>query len=159
MCEYSARYTKIRPAKTGDKLISAHLGFVAYEDRETAICLRPGTELAFDKPLEVAHILGRWFSRWINKNSPRTLALFRQQARYGRQQDLLEFPDGRLDYLIGVYPGQVATVLQVPAPLTLMNRTRKNRRRHGADIAGFDPVRGPSCISHIASGHITTGQT
>jgi len=53
MCDYSLRVVASRPAKVGDKLIStsfpqtATRGFVSIDDRDVAVCLLPGTELAF----------------------------------------------------------------------------------------------------------------
>ena len=52
MCDYSLQHVKSRPAKVGDKLKTHHfntgtIGFAAPEDVNTAVCVLPGTELAF----------------------------------------------------------------------------------------------------------------
>src|SRR5262245_33694955 len=53
MCDYSLEFVASRPAKVGDKLISTGFpktvsrGFASVEDRNVAVCLLPGTELAF----------------------------------------------------------------------------------------------------------------
>ena len=52
MCDYSLHNVKSRPAKVGDKLTTRHFntgtrGFAAPEDASTAVCVLPGTELAF----------------------------------------------------------------------------------------------------------------
>ena len=52
MCDYSLQNVKSRPAKVGDKLRTQHfntgtVGFAAPEDANTAVCVLPGTELAF----------------------------------------------------------------------------------------------------------------
>src|SRR5262249_53173393 len=53
MCDYSLRLVASRPAKVGDKLISTRFpqtstrGFASVDDRNVAVCLLPGTELAF----------------------------------------------------------------------------------------------------------------
>ena len=52
MCDYSLHNVKSRPAKVGDKLTTHHfntgtIGFAAPEDANTAVCVLPGTELAF----------------------------------------------------------------------------------------------------------------
>src|SRR5262245_16056223 len=52
MCDYSLHNVKSRPAKVGDKLTTHHFntgtrGFAAPEDANTAVCVLPGTELAF----------------------------------------------------------------------------------------------------------------
>ena len=52
MCDYSLHNVKTRPAKVGDKLTVRNFGtgthgFAASEDASVAVCVRPGTELAF----------------------------------------------------------------------------------------------------------------
>src|SRR6266852_9426017 len=52
MCDYSLHNLKSRPAKVGDKLTTRNFntgtrGFAAPEDARTAVCVLPGTELAF----------------------------------------------------------------------------------------------------------------
>ena len=52
MCDYSLQNVKSRPAKVGDKLTTHNFytgtrGFAAPEDANTAVCVLPGTELAF----------------------------------------------------------------------------------------------------------------
>ena len=54
MCDYSLHNVKSRPAKVGDKLTTRNFntgtrGFAAPEDASTAVCVLPGTELAFAK--------------------------------------------------------------------------------------------------------------
>ena len=53
MCDYSLHDVRSRPAKVGDKLIthrsySFTTGFTAVGDPDVAVCLMPGTELAFE---------------------------------------------------------------------------------------------------------------
>ena len=52
MCDYSLHNVESRPAKVGDKLTTHHFktgttGFAAPEDANMAVCVLPGTELAF----------------------------------------------------------------------------------------------------------------
>ena len=52
MCDYSLHNVKSRPAKVGDRLTTHHfntgaIGFAVPEDTSTAVCVLPGTELAF----------------------------------------------------------------------------------------------------------------
>ena len=52
MCEYSLHSVKSRPAKVGDKLTTRDFGtgtrgFAASEGPSVAVCVLPGTELAF----------------------------------------------------------------------------------------------------------------
>jgi hypothetical protein len=55
MCDYSLHAVRSRPAKVGEKLISTSFwrsstsGFAAQDNREVAVCLLPGTELAFEE--------------------------------------------------------------------------------------------------------------
>src|SRR4249919_2445548 len=51
---YSLHHVKSRPAKVGDKLRTVNFntgtrGFAAPEDSTTAVCILPGTELAFSE--------------------------------------------------------------------------------------------------------------
>ena len=52
MCDYSLQTVRSRPARVSDKLTTHHfntgtIGFAAPEDANTAVCVLPGTELAF----------------------------------------------------------------------------------------------------------------
>lgn len=58
MCDYSLHAVASRPAKIGDQLITTTFpntvtrGFCALEERHVAVCLLPGTEIAFEKEAE-----------------------------------------------------------------------------------------------------------
>ncbi len=117
MCDFSLHNVKSRPAKVGDKLttqnfITGTCGFAAPEDSTTAVCILPGTELAFSA--EVICASSRLFS-WRTISS-RT-AVFRQIDKDVPQvhHDALEFPDGTIVLLTDLHEGQQATVLQLPA--------------------------------------------
>jgi hypothetical protein len=52
MCDYSLQNVRSRPAGVGDKLVTHNFGtgtrgFAAPESLEMAVCLLPGTEIAF----------------------------------------------------------------------------------------------------------------
>src|SRR5215471_9218180 len=52
MCDYSLQGVASRPAAVGDKLTTRNFGtgtrgFSSPEDRNTAVCVLPGTEIAF----------------------------------------------------------------------------------------------------------------
>ena len=52
MCDYSLEYVQSRPAKVGEKLRIQRFnlgtrGFASPDDFKTAVCVLPGTELAF----------------------------------------------------------------------------------------------------------------
>ena len=54
MCDYSLHQVASRPAKVADKLVTTEFsnsitrGFAAVGQPDVAVCLLPGTELAFD---------------------------------------------------------------------------------------------------------------
>ena len=65
MCDYSLELVASRPAKVGDKLVSTSFphtitrGFVSVDDPNVAVCVLPGTELAFETggPMRDGHAL------------------------------------------------------------------------------------------------------
>ena len=68
MCDYSLQGVASRPAAVGDKLVTRNFGtgtrgFSAPEDRNTAVCLLPGTEIAF--AAEVAIESPRFFGQSV----------------------------------------------------------------------------------------------
>jgi hypothetical protein len=125
VCDYSLHEVVSRPAKVGDKLITTQFkraltrGFSAVDAPNVAVCLLPGTELAFEAEVyrhyawlqslffnkerwNTGHKVGRF--RQINADNPTT------------HHDAIEFPDGQVVLLTGLRVGQRATVLQLPAP-------------------------------------------
>src|SRR5580692_4089897 len=80
MCDFSLQSTQSRPAKVGDKLTTHNFGtgtrgFSAPEDPSTAVCLLPGTELAFSKQV-VVPTTGLFSSGELTIGQ--TVAVFRQ---------------------------------------------------------------------------------
>src|SRR6267143_4306742 len=70
MCDYSLQTVRSRPAKVGEKLKTRHfntgtIGFAAPEDCNTAVCVLPGTELAFAEAVRLHGLLG-WKPRTLN---------------------------------------------------------------------------------------------
>ena len=123
MCDYSLQYVASRPAKVGDKLVSTKFsnsitgGFAAVGEPNVAVCLLPGTEVAFEKEIECDHALG-FFGNWKpRKKFGEKVARFRQvnKEQPHVHHDALEFPDGQIVLLTRLSPGQHATVLQLPA--------------------------------------------
>jgi hypothetical protein len=119
MCDYSLHSVKSRPAKVGDKLTTRDFGtgtrgFAALEDMNVAVCVLPGTELAF------AHDIQRLSARvwpWHNRTIEQKTAIFRQinKDKVAAHHDALEFPDGQIVLLTCLRECQKATVLQLPA--------------------------------------------
>ena len=119
MCDYSLHNVKSRPAKVGDKLKTHYFnlgtrGFAAPEDTNTAVCVLPGTELAFAQAVRCSP--RGLFVRKTNVVN-HTTAIFRQINKDNplTHHDALEFPDGQLVLLTDVFEDQEATVLQLPA--------------------------------------------
>jgi hypothetical protein len=119
MCDYSLHHVQSRPAAVGDRLITSKFdntptgGFAALDNADVAVCLRPGTELAFDDDVACEPALGILPSRRIGQR----LARFRQvnMDQPCVHHDALEFPDGKIMLLTQLCAGQRATVLQMPA--------------------------------------------
>jgi hypothetical protein len=117
MCDYSLHNVATRPAFVTDQLISSNFpntstrGFADVDEPSTAICLRPGTEIAFDQEPHYRQI-GPW-----RRTAPSKVARFRQvQVEIPTaHHDALEFSDGTIVLVDSLVPGQRATVLQLPA--------------------------------------------
>ena len=135
MCDYSLHNVKSRPAKVGDKLTTQHFntgtrGFAAPQDPNTAVCVLPGTELAFTKPVSWQP---RGFFAWKERTASHTTAIFRQINKDNPHQhhDALEFPDGQTVLLTDLIEGQEAVVLQLPAqPATPAEAVAQQRIAH-----------------------------
>src|SRR3990172_4238239 len=119
MCDYSLQLVASRPARVGEKLVStsfsssATRGFASVEDRNVAVCLLPGTELAFEKDVQ-------WDCGSVFRSRLQTehkVAQFRQVNvnQSNVHHDALEFPNGKIVLLTLLCEGQRATVLQLPA--------------------------------------------
>jgi hypothetical protein len=120
MCDYSLHGVANRPAKIGDKLLSTDFnnssrrGFAEASEPKVAVCLMPGSELAFEHDVEVDHIFRRLMPRFGQIGQ--RVARFRQVNlnRPDSHHDALEFPNGRIVLVTRLRPGQRASVLQLP---------------------------------------------
>jgi hypothetical protein len=121
MCDYSLHHVRSRPARTGDRLVitkfrgSLTRGLAAIDESAVAVCVLPGTELAFDSVVEHATFL-RWWLPFIRRKTVGTVARFRQVNvnRPDAHHDALEFEDGAIVLLTSLRRGQRATILQLP---------------------------------------------
>lgn len=121
MCDYSLHHVATRPAKVGDKLVTTKFsnsitrGFAGVGDPHVAVCLLPGTEIAFEQNVECEPSFG--IGILPNKKTGQRLARFRQinMDNAVTHHDALEFPDGQVVLLTRLCDGQRATVLQMPA--------------------------------------------
>ena len=111
MCDFSLQSVRSRPAKVGDKLVTRDFGtgtrgFADVDNLGTAVCLMPGTELAFAG--EVACRPGGLLG-WPKAIKHQT-AIFRQvnKEKLAAHHDALEFPDGHIVLLTVLREGQTA---------------------------------------------------
>ncbi len=119
MCDYSLQSIRSRPARIGNQITTRDfgtgtIGFAASEDQTVAVCVLPGTELAFSKEVTIQAFGFLWMKK---KTICHTTAVFRQTNKTDpfRHHDALEFPDGNVVLLTRLSKGQMATVLQLPA--------------------------------------------
>jgi hypothetical protein len=102
----------------GDKLISTRFdnsftrGFAAVGVPGVVVCLLPGTELAFEKPVECKRAYGVLPNLVVDG----TVARFRQinMDKPRAHHDALEFPNGQVVLLHTLVEGQQTSVLQLP---------------------------------------------
>jgi hypothetical protein len=132
MCDYSLQFVASRPAKVGDKLVSTRFnhsitgGFAAVGEPNVAVCLLPGTEVAFEKEVECV-----FFSNWMpRKKLGGKVARFRQVKKEQPHvhHDALEFPNGQVVLLTRLCVGQHATVLQLPAAPRTAEEAEEQKR-------------------------------
>jgi hypothetical protein len=143
MCDYSLHHVASRPAKVGDKLVTTKFintptgGFSAVDNSGVAVCLLPGTELAFERDVECEPAFGILPTRKVGQR----LARFRQvnMDQPCVHHDALEFPDGKIVLVTRLREGQRATVLQMPA--TVRNADAPAADHSVADSAEGEAVR------------------
>ena len=110
MCDYSLHHVMSTPAKVGDVLKttsfahSSTRGFCAAGQPDVAVCVMPGTELAFDKDIECDRVVGFLPHRKIAARVGR----FRQvdlDKPYAHH-DAIELPDGQVIMMTNLFEGQ-----------------------------------------------------
>ncbi len=133
MCDYSLHLVASRPAKVGDKLVTTKFknsltgGFAAVDEPTVAVCLLPGTEVAFEREVECEHVFKIFRSQKLISEK---VARFRQinMEEPNVHHDALEFPDGQVVLLTRLCEGQHATVLQLPASPRATNEAEQQKR-------------------------------
>jgi hypothetical protein len=126
MCDYSLHHVASRPARVGDKLVTTEFaksitrGFSAIGEPEVAVCLLPGTEVAFDDDVQYERLLNLFGSARVSHR----VARFRQVNMNDPHvhHDALEFPDGQIVKVTRLVADQTATVLQLPAAAQRQDR-------------------------------------
>ncbi len=144
MCDYSLHNVMSRPAQIEDKIVTTRFsnsvtrGFAAVGDPDVAVCLLPGTEVAFEQNVECEPSFGSGF--FATKKLGQRLARFRQIniENPTTHHDALEFPDGQVVLVTRLCEGQRATVLQLPSV------GRPQSAEQPAEPQATSPVREPS---------------
>jgi hypothetical protein len=116
MCDYSLHAVASRPAKVGETLITTTFrgtstrGFASEDEPAMAVCMLPGTELAFAQEV-------KYDNRWIwTRTLDWRVGVFNQiePDMPDRHHDAIEFPDGSRVLVTQLCEGQHVTVLQLP---------------------------------------------
>src|SRR3979409_867614 len=116
MCDYSLQAVASRPAKVGVTLIpttfrgTSTRGFASESDPSVAVCMLPGTELAFAEDVKYDN---KWiWTRSINFRVGKFGAIDPDIPH--RHHDAVEFPDGSHVLVTQLCEGQRVSVLQLP---------------------------------------------
>src|ERR1700731_3806029 len=97
MCDYSLHTVASRPARVGETLVTTSFygtstrGFAAKGEPNVAVCLLPGTELAFERDV-------RYNRNWLStRSSGFSVARFCaiEPGASHQHHDALSFPDGK----------------------------------------------------------------
>ena len=143
MCDYSLHTVASRPAKVGDKLMTTPFpnsitrGLAGVTEPTVAVCLLPGTEVAFDREVAYQHPLA-----WLRNRAVKgKVARFRQvnTANPHTHHDAFEFPDGKIIPVTRLIENQTLTVLQLPVTALAANDAAQQRRASIADAQAAPP--------------------
>ncbi len=116
MCDYSLHAMATRPAQVGETLITTTFrgtstrGFASERDPNVAVCMLPGTELAFAEDV-------KYDNRWIwTRTIGFRVGKFNTIDPHIRERhhDAIEFPDGSYVLVTQLCEGQQVSVLQLP---------------------------------------------
>jgi hypothetical protein len=94
-----------------------------------AVCLLPGTEVAFKKEVKYERFFALFPSMKFGTLGKK-VAQFRRinTGKQGVHRDALEFPDGEIVLLTRLCEGQHVTVLQLPASSRPVNAAEGQKR-------------------------------
>jgi len=137
MCDYSLHAVASRPAQVGETLITTAFprtstrGFASESAPEVAVCMLPGSELAFAGDVKYQ---SQWLWPKVIESRVGKFNVLDPQVPQ-RHHDAIEFPDGSRVLVAQLMPGQRVTVLQLPdiAQLKTFKRARGSaapRTRH-----------------------------
>ena len=142
MCDYSLHAMATRPAEVGETLISTTFrgtstrGFASERDPSVAVCMLPGTELAFAQDV-------KYDNRWIW-----TRTIDSRVGKFGkidphvhdRHHDAIEFPDGNYVLVTQLCEGQRVSVLQLPVTQPVQPPMQTEASQPSAPAARIMPV-------------------
>ena len=122
MCDYSLHTVASRPARVGDALVTKSFpgtltrGFASADQPNVAVCVLPGTEIAFERDVRWSRPFWELLQRAPSSGK---VVRFRQVNvdRPNMHHDAIKFPNGKIVLLTAIRPGQKALVLQMPATL------------------------------------------
>src|SRR5215216_4622912 len=142
MCDYSLHHVASRPASVQDKLVTTRFsnsstrGFAAVGKPDVAVCLLPGTEVAFDKEAEWDHAFGRLVPGLQFGKTGHSVARFCQVNLDdpNAHHDALEFPNGQIVRVTCLREGQRVTVLQLPARPSGTDAAQEREREHSPSV-------------------------
>ena len=147
MCDYSLEHVASRAAKVGDRLVTTQFkhtitrGFAEVGKSDVAVCILPGTELAFERNVEYDHFLGFFPKHQLHERVAR-FRLINMDDPF-KHHDALEFPSGEVVLLHRLCEGQRAKVLQLPA--------LGGPERAEGKVEGSEPKRRPVTMTHWRS--------
>jgi hypothetical protein len=127
MCDYSMHALATRPAEVGETLITTTFpgtstrGFASEREPAVAVCMLPGTELAFAEEI-------KYDNRWIwTRTVDYRVGKFNTIDPHIRERhhDAIEFPDGSHVLVTQLCAGQYVTVLQLPVSQKDIERAPK----------------------------------
>ena len=147
MCDYSLHLVASRSARVGDKLVVASFagtytrGFAAVGKSTVAVCLSPGTELAFEKDIGWDRPL--LLTLFRKKPASGRLVRFRQinMERPGTHHDAIEFPNGHTVLLNDLKVGQKAIVVQLPVAPRMERQVRLVESQLDGSVIDLVPTR------------------
>lgn len=141
MCDYSLEQVVSRPAAAGQQLMVTRFspfmtrGFAEIRNPGVAICLLPGTEVAFEAAVKAEPNYPLMPKRRIGER----LARFRQVdlEKPTAHHDALEFANGEIVLVNRLILGQIATVLQLPKEAVRARAAAETSTMHaqGAPVA------------------------
>jgi len=140
MCDYSLQAVATRPARVGETLVTTTFrgtstrGFASESEPTVAVCMLPGTELAFAENVKFDN---RWiWTREINSRVGKFGAIDPHIPH--RHHDAIEFPDGSTVLVTQLSEGQRVTVLQLPVVHQPAKRVQSDADTNAATSVSVD---------------------